>query len=100
VVKGPVHRALVDTSNGTHPKSTRARNFFKEFFKYADMVVLSADPRTVPPEKIAELEVRATFLAERQNYGFTARTSEVTTFTSVATATRDLTCEPKTRYHT
>ena len=35
---------------------------------YADMVVLSADPRTVPPEQIADLEVRATFLAGRQVY--------------------------------
>ena len=35
----------------------------------ADMVVLSADPRTVPPERIADLEVRATFLAGRQVYG-------------------------------
>jgi predicted amidohydrolase YtcJ len=32
------------------------------------MVVLSADPRTVPPERIADLEVRATFLAGRQVY--------------------------------
>jgi predicted amidohydrolase YtcJ len=36
--------------------------------KYADMVVLSADPRTVPPERIADLEVRATFLAGRRVY--------------------------------
>ena len=36
--------------------------------KYADMVVLSADPRTVPPENIADLEVRATYLAGRQVY--------------------------------
>jgi predicted amidohydrolase YtcJ len=36
--------------------------------KYADMVVLSADPRTVPPERIADLDVRATFLAGRQVY--------------------------------
>ncbi|BBX74979.1 amidohydrolase [Mycobacterium shinjukuense] len=36
--------------------------------KYADLVVLSADPRTVPPERIADLEVRATFLAGRQVY--------------------------------
>ncbi|WP_231996775.1 hypothetical protein, partial [Mycobacterium scrofulaceum] len=27
------------------------------------------DPRTVPPEQIADLEVRATFLAGRQVYG-------------------------------
>ena len=40
-----------------------------EVGKYADMVVLSADPRTVPPENIADLEVRATFLAGRQVYG-------------------------------
>jgi len=39
-----------------------------EVSKYADMVVLSADPRTVPPERIADLEVRATFLAGRQVY--------------------------------
>lgn len=35
---------------------------------YAAMVVLSADPRTVPPEKIADLEVRATYLAGRRVY--------------------------------
>jgi hypothetical protein len=29
----------------------------------------SADPRSVPPEEIADLEVRATFLAGRQVYG-------------------------------
>jgi predicted amidohydrolase YtcJ len=40
-----------------------------EVGKCADMVVLSADPRTVPPEDIAGLEVRATFLAGRQVYG-------------------------------
>jgi predicted amidohydrolase YtcJ len=40
-----------------------------EVGKYADLVVLSADPRTVPPAEIAELEVRATFLAGRQVYG-------------------------------
>jgi hypothetical protein len=39
-----------------------------EVGKYADMVVLSADPRTVPPGRIANLEVRATFLAGRQVY--------------------------------
>ncbi len=39
-----------------------------EVGKYADMVVLSADPRTVPPERIADLDVRATFLAGRQVY--------------------------------
>ena len=39
-----------------------------EVGKYADMVALSADPRTVPPEQIADLEVRATFLAGRQVY--------------------------------
>jgi hypothetical protein len=39
-----------------------------EVGKYADLVVLSADPRTVPPEQIAELDVRATFLAGRQVY--------------------------------
>jgi predicted amidohydrolase YtcJ len=39
-----------------------------EVGKYADMVLLSADPRTVPPEQIADLEVRATFLAGREVY--------------------------------
>jgi predicted amidohydrolase YtcJ len=39
-----------------------------EVGKYADMVVLSADPRAVPPEDIADLEVRATFLAGRLVY--------------------------------
>jgi predicted amidohydrolase YtcJ len=37
-----------------------------EVGKYADMVVLSADPRSVPPQDIADLEVQATFLAGRQ----------------------------------
>ena len=40
-----------------------------EVGKYADLVVLSADPRTVPPEQIADLDVRATYLAGRQVYG-------------------------------
>lgn len=40
-----------------------------EVGKYADLVVLSADPRTVPPQEIADLDVRATFLAGRQVYG-------------------------------
>jgi predicted amidohydrolase YtcJ len=40
-----------------------------EVGKYADMVVLSADPRSVPPEQIADLEVRATFLAGQQVHG-------------------------------
>ncbi|GJJ22160.1 amidohydrolase [Mycolicibacterium mageritense] len=39
-----------------------------EVGKYADLVVLSADPRTVDPEAIAGLEVRATYLAGRQVY--------------------------------
>ncbi len=37
-----------------------------EVGKYADLVVLSADPRAVPPENIADLDIRATFLAGRQ----------------------------------
>ncbi|MGV0872138.1 amidohydrolase [Mycolicibacterium sp. XJ879] len=40
-----------------------------EVGKYADLVVLSADPRAVPAEQIADLEVRATFLAGAQVYG-------------------------------
>jgi hypothetical protein len=39
-----------------------------EVGKYADLVVLSADPRMVPPEQIADLDVRATYLAGRQVY--------------------------------
>ena len=39
-----------------------------EVGKYADMVLLSADPRAVSAEEIAGLEVRATFLAGRQVY--------------------------------
>jgi predicted amidohydrolase YtcJ len=42
-----------------------------EVGKYADMVVLSADPRTVPSEEIADLEVHATFLTGRQVHGDT-----------------------------
>jgi predicted amidohydrolase YtcJ len=34
--------------------------------KYADLVVLSADPRTVDPDEIADLEVQATYMAGRQ----------------------------------
>jgi len=37
-----------------------------EVGKYADLVVLSADPRSVPPEQIADLEVRETYLAGRR----------------------------------
>ena len=44
------------------------RSDVPEVGKYADMVVLSADPRTVPPEQIADLDVRAAFLAGRQVY--------------------------------
>jgi predicted amidohydrolase YtcJ len=39
-----------------------------EVGKYADLVVLAADPRAVPPEDIADLEVRATYLAGRRVY--------------------------------
>ncbi len=39
-----------------------------EVGKYADFVVLSADPRLVPPEQIADLEVRTTYVAGRQVY--------------------------------
>lgn len=39
-----------------------------EVGKYADLVVLSADPRTVPPESIADLDIGATFLAGREVY--------------------------------
>lgn len=37
-----------------------------EVGKYADLVVLSADPRAVPPETIADLDVRATYLAGKR----------------------------------
>lgn len=43
-----------------------------EVGKYADFVVLSADPREIPPEKIAELDVRATFLGGVQVYNGSA----------------------------
>ncbi|QLL08229.1 amidohydrolase [Mycobacterium vicinigordonae] len=39
-----------------------------EIGKYADLVVLSDDPRRVPPEQIADLQVRATYLAGRRVY--------------------------------
>ena len=39
-----------------------------EVGKYADLVIISADPRVTAPESIADLEVRATFLAGRQVY--------------------------------
>jgi hypothetical protein len=37
-----------------------------EVGKYADLVVLSADPRAVPPQDIADLEVVATYLAGKR----------------------------------
>jgi predicted amidohydrolase YtcJ len=40
-----------------------------EVGKYADFVVLSADPRTVAAQDIADLEVRATYVAGRRVYG-------------------------------
>ena len=40
-----------------------------EVGKYADLVVLSADPRSVPPETIADLDIRATYLAGRLVHG-------------------------------
>lgn len=39
-----------------------------EVGKYADLVIISADPRATAPESIADLEVRATFLAGQQVY--------------------------------
>jgi predicted amidohydrolase YtcJ len=39
-----------------------------EVGKYGDLVVLSADPRTVPPEQIADLDVLATYLAGGRVY--------------------------------
>jgi predicted amidohydrolase YtcJ len=39
-----------------------------EVGKYADLVVLSADPFAVGPEEVANLTVRATYLAGRQVY--------------------------------
>lgn len=43
-----------------------------EVGKYADLVVLSADPRAVPPETIADLDVRATYLAGKRVYAETS----------------------------
>jgi predicted amidohydrolase YtcJ len=40
-----------------------------EVGKYADLVVLSANPLEVPPEQIADLEVRATYFAGRKVFG-------------------------------
>lgn len=39
-----------------------------EVGKYADLVVLGADPRAVEPEAVADIDVRATYLAGRQVY--------------------------------
>lgn len=39
-----------------------------EVGKFADLVVLSADPRTVPAESVADLDVLMTFLAGREVY--------------------------------
>jgi predicted amidohydrolase YtcJ len=40
----------------------------QEVGKYADMMVLSADQRTVLPGQIADLDVRATYPASRRVY--------------------------------
>lgn len=37
--------------------------------KYADLVVLSRNPRRVPPEELRDVAVEATFLMGRQTYG-------------------------------
>ncbi|MUL81633.1 MULTISPECIES: amidohydrolase [unclassified Mycolicibacterium] len=39
-----------------------------EVGKYADLVIVSADPRATAPQSIADLDVQATFLAGRQVY--------------------------------
>ncbi|MGV0815858.1 amidohydrolase [Mycolicibacterium boenickei] len=36
--------------------------------KYADLVIVSADPRVTAPQSIADLDIQATFLAGRQVY--------------------------------
>lgn len=36
--------------------------------KYADLVVLSADPHAVDPQALRDISVRATYLAGRQTY--------------------------------
>lgn len=43
-----------------------------EVGKYADLVVLSADPRSVDPDQVADLQVVATYLAGRQVHPKTA----------------------------
>jgi len=43
-----------------------------EVGKYADLVVLSADPRAVPAQDIADLDVVATYLAGKQVFAKTA----------------------------
>lgn len=40
-----------------------------EVGKYADMVILSKDPRAIPPEEIADLDVQATYLAGKRVHG-------------------------------
>lgn len=40
-----------------------------EVGKYADLVMLSADPRAVAPETIADIDIRATYLAGKRVYG-------------------------------
>jgi predicted amidohydrolase YtcJ len=47
----------------------RRRRRLARVGKHADAVVPSAVPRTVTPEQIADLGVRATLLAGRQVYG-------------------------------
>ncbi|ORV49810.1 hypothetical protein AWC02_05815 [Mycolicibacter engbaekii] len=37
--------------------------------KYADLVVLSHNPRRVPPDELRDVAVEATYLMGRQTYG-------------------------------
>ncbi len=37
--------------------------------KYADLTVLSADPRTTAPDQLREIQVEATYLMGRQTHG-------------------------------
>ncbi len=71
-VLGPQERLTVDQAIRAQTLDAAWQLFSEdaigslEVGKYADLVVLSADPRAVPPEAVADLEVRATYLAGRR----------------------------------
>jgi predicted amidohydrolase YtcJ len=73
-VMGPEERLTVDQAIRAQTIDAAYQLFADDVIgslevgKYADLVVLSADPRAVPAEDIAHLVVRTTYLAGRRVY--------------------------------